>query len=100
MFVIISEVERGLLQLPSVPEFEPSDVSDSDESDKIEDTVPYQLITDSAETDESVPYNSQLPESVTESYKTDESFPDSAVTVTDESQSERDELDMSQGEQD
>ena len=79
-FFIISEIESELLQMPSVPEFDPSDVSDTQEydMDPDDDSVPG-----SAHTDESVPYNSQLPdsfqttdESIPDSQRTDESLPD------------------------
>ena len=77
--------------MPSVPEFDPSDVSDTQEYSN--DSVP-----DSAQTEESVPYNSQLPDSF---QTTDGMAPDSSQSTQGsmpDSQTAGDEIkDKSQG---
>lgn len=73
-----AELESELLQMPSVPEFDPSDV---EETQEYEMSAATDSFAGGSQTDESVPYNSQLPDSVTFSCETTQgSLPDNEVT--------------------
>ena len=64
--------------MPSVPEFDPSDV---EETQEYEMSAATNSFAGGSQTDESIPYNSQLPDSVTFSCETTQgSLPDNDVT--------------------